>query len=167
MTEFELKFELEPANLKSVAVALLDGKATRQRLQASYFDTAEGALAAHGIVVRLRKEGRRWVQTAKGSTADVLQRLEHNAALPTGLVSALPALDLSRHRGTPVGKLIDKALGLKGSCRYPGLELLYSTDVQRIARTVTYGSSIVEIALDQGRVFCAAQSQAICELEFE
>ena len=54
MTEFELKFEIPPAMLKSVASAVLEGKATRQRLQASYFDTADGALAAHGIVVRLR-----------------------------------------------------------------------------------------------------------------
>ena len=113
MTEFELKFEIPPANLKSVAVAVLEGKVTRQRLQASYFDTADGALAVHGIVVRMRKEGRRWVQTAKAPTADLLERLEHNAALSVGHASALPTLDLSRHCGTPVGKVIDLALGHK------------------------------------------------------
>ena len=105
MTEFELKFEIPLAKLKGVAVAMLEGKATRQRLQASYFDTADRALAAHGIVVRLRKEGRRWVQTAKGPTADLLDRLEHNAALPSQSAAAMPALDLSRHRETPVGKV--------------------------------------------------------------
>ena len=98
MTEFELKFEIPPASLKSVAVDVLEGKATRQRLQASYFDTADGALAAHGIVVRLRKEGRRWVQTAKAPTADLLERLEHNAVLPTCRAGVVPALELSRHR---------------------------------------------------------------------
>ena len=50
MTEFELKFEIPAADLKSVAMAMLEGKVTRQRLQASYFDTADGTLAAHGIV---------------------------------------------------------------------------------------------------------------------
>lgn len=59
MTEFELKFEIPLAKLKGVTVAMMEGKVTRQRLQASYFDTVDGALAAHGIVVRLRKEGRR------------------------------------------------------------------------------------------------------------
>ena len=167
MTEFELKFEIPPASLKSVAVAVLDGKATRQRLQASYFDTADGALAAHGIVVRLRKEGRRWVQTAKAPTADLLERLEHNAALPAGPAGTVPALDLSRHRSTPVGKVIDHALGLKAGDNHPRLDLLYGTDVQRTTRLVTFGRSVVEVALDQGRVFADGHSQPICELEVE
>ena len=167
MTEFELKFEVSPKNLKSVAVAMLQGKVIRQRLQASYFDTADGALAAHGIVVRLRKEGRRWVQTAKSSTADLLQRLEHNAAVPAQRVGAVPALDLSRHHGTPVGKSIDQALGLKVNDVYPNLKLLYGTDVQRVTRLVASGTSMVEIALDQGRVFSEGHAQLICELEVE
>lgn len=167
MTEFELKFEIPPANLKSVAVAVLEGKVTRQRLQASYFDTADGALAVHGIVVRMRKEGRRWVQTAKAPTTDLLERLEHNAALSVGHASALPTLDLSRHCGTPVGKVIDLALGHKTGDKYPKLDRLYGTDVQRIARLVACGSSVVEVALDQGRVFADGHSQSICELEIE
>ena len=167
MTEFELKFEIPPTHLKSVAVAVLEGKATRQRLQASYFDTPDGVLAAHSMVVRLRKEGRRWVQTAKGSTADVLERLEHNVTVAPQSAGVVPVLDLSRHRGTPVGKAIGKALGLKGNETAPSLELLYATDVQRISRQVGYGSSIVEIALDQGRVFANGRSQSICELEVE
>ena len=167
MTEFELKFEIPPAKLKGVAVAILEGKATRQRLQASYFDTADGALAAHGIVVRLRKEGRRWVQTAKGPTTDLLERLEQNAALPSQSAAAMPALDLSRHRETPVGKVIDKVLGFKAGGNYPRLDLLYETDIQRITRHIAYGASVVEVALDQGRVFTGGHSQPVCELEFE
>ena len=167
MTEFELKFEIPPAHLKSVAVAVLEGKATRQRLQASYFDTPDGVLAAHGMVVRLRKEGRRWVQTAKGSTADVLERLEHNVTVAPQGAGVVPALDLSRHRGTPIGKAIGKALGVKANDNYPSLELLYGTDVQRISRQLVHGGSVVELALDQGRVFANGHSQSICELEVE
>lgn len=167
MIEFELKLEVSPANLKGVAIDVLAGKASRQRLQASYFDTPDGALAACGIVVRLRKEGRRWVQTAKGPASSMLERLEHNITLPAQRAGLAPALDLSRHRSTPVGKLIDKALRLKPHQNYPTLELLYGTDVQRITRRVACGKSIVEVALDQGRVFTTAKSQPICELEFE
>lgn len=167
MTEFELKFEIPPANLKSVAGAVLDGKATRQRLQASYFDTPDGVLAMHGIVVRVRKEGRRWVQTAKGPTTDLLERLEHNAALPTQGAGIVPTIDLSRHKGTPVGKAIDKALGVKAGQNYPALKLLYGTDIQRITRLVPHNASVVEVALDQGRVFSSGQSLPICELEVE
>ena len=167
MTEFELKFEIPPAQLKSVAAAVLAGAATRKRLQASYFDTPDGALARHGIVVRLRKEGRRWVQTAKGPTEDLLERLEHNVALASQSAGMTPLLDLARHRGTPVGKAIDKALQIKTGGSYPGVELLYGTDVQRITRLVAVGHSMVEVALDQGRVFANSHSQPICELEVE
>ena len=165
MTEFELKFETPPAHLKNVAVAVLAGEAVRQRLRASYFDTADGALAACGIVVRVRKEGRRWVQTAKGPTNDVLKRLEHNVVLSSQSAGVMPALDLSRHRGTPIGKLIDKALKLKPFEPCPSMELLYGTDVQRITRLVATGKSVVEVAMDQGRVFANGHSQALCELE--
>ena len=167
MTEFELKFEIPPANLKGVTAALAEGKSIRRRFQASYFDTANGALATHGIEVRLRKEGRRWVQSAKRRTADLLARLEHNIDLPLHSARDMPALDLSRHRGGPIGKLIDKALGLKRNQSYPKLELLYSTDVQRTTKSMTSGVSVLEVTLDQGRIFCAAKSRAICELEVE
>ena len=167
MTEFELKFEIPPARLKSVASAVLEGKATRQRLQASYFDSADGALAAHGIVVRLRKEGRRWVQTAKGPTADLQERLEHNVVLSNQSAGLAPPLDLSRHCNTPVGKMIDKALEFKAAGNYPGMELLYGTDVQRMTRLVSFNGSVVEVALDQGRVFAGGSAQSISELEVE
>ena len=167
MTEFELKLEIPPAHLKNVAVAMREGKAVRQRLQASYFDTPDGALAKHGIVVRLRKEGGRWVQTAKGSTSDMLTRLEHNANLPPQRTGTVPALDLSRHQGTPVGRAIGKALGLKATDKHPRLELVYGTDVRRISRSVAHGNSVIEIALDQGHVFANGLSQPLCELELE
>lgn len=167
MTEFEVKFEIPLAQLKSVGIAVLEGKAKRQRLQASYFDTPDGALAKRGIVVRLRKEGRRWVQTAKGPTSDVLERLEHNVAIGYQAAGVVPAVDLSRHLGTPVGKAMDKALELKDDKNCPALVLLYGTDVQRLSRCVAHAGSVMEISLDQGRVFANGRSQPICELEIE
>ena len=35
----------------------------------TYYDTDDCALAAAGIVLRLRRDGRRWVQTVKGPAA--------------------------------------------------------------------------------------------------
>ncbi len=147
------------------------GKTFSERLQASYFDTAEGALSAHGIVVRLRKEGRRWVQTAKGPTDNLLERLEHNVAVPAQGKGRLPTLDLIRHRGTPVGDAIDKALGVKGDDNYPSLLFFYGTDIKRITTRIACDGSMVEVALDRGCVFTEGatkrRSQPICELEFE
>ena len=171
MTEFELKFEIPPEHLKSVATAVLQGGAKRQRLQASYFDTPDGALAKRGIVLRLRKEGRRWVQTAKGPTTDMLERLEHNVTLGYQGAVLVPAVDVSLHAGTPIGKAIDKAIDKasrpKTTQNSPSLVLMYGTDIQRISRRVAQAGSVVEIVLDQGRVFANGRSQSICELEIE
>ena len=158
MTEFELKFEIPPRRLPAVKAAMQEAECNAQHLQARYFDTADGVLAAHGIAVRLRKEGKRWVQTAKGSTADLLLRLEHNAALPAQRAGVVPSLDLARHRGTPIGNAIDQALGVKANDLFPKLKLLYGTDVQRVTRFESIGTSMVEIALDQGRVFSAGNT---------
>ena len=167
MTEFELKFEIPAANLERVAAALKDGKISRQRLQARYFDTVDGTLAAHGLVVRMRKEGRRWVQTAKGPSATLLERLEHNVTLAQQTAGTEPGVDLARHAGTPVGNAIACALNLKASEDFSSLTPLYDTDVHRVTRLVEHGGSVMEIALDRGRIQSGTKSLDLCELEIE
>jgi triphosphatase len=167
MTEFELKFEIPQTALQRVAAALNDGRIDRARLQATYFDTEDGALARNGLVVRVRKEGRRWVQTAKGPTSVLLERLEHNVNLTRQVKGVEPDVDLARHAGTPVGDAISKALNLKAGESYPHLVPLYETDVQRVTRLVAMDESMVEVALDQGRIVSGNQSLPICELEIE
>ena len=167
MTEFELKLEIPADRLTAVTAEVREGQALRQRLQARYFDTEDGLLARARIVVRLRKEGRQWVQTAKAPGKAALERLEHNLVLKAPAAGAAPAFDLARHAGTPVGDAIQKALKLKSGDRLPPLVPLYETDVQRITRIVTHGDTAVELALDQGRVVSGTYSQPLCELELE
>jgi triphosphatase len=167
MTEFELKFEVPSANLLRVAAALKEGKTSRQRLQARYFDTAQGALAAQGLVVRMRKEGRRWVQTAKGPTSTLLERLEHNVSLAQPTKGAEPEVDLARHAATPVGHAIAKALNLQAGEAFPPLVPLYEMDVHRTTRLMEHAGSVVEIALDRGHIQSGSQSLEVCELEVE
>ena len=113
MTEFELKFEIPPRRLPAVKAAMQEAECNAQHLQARYFDTADGALARKGLVVRVRQEGAHWVQTAKGPTSDPLHRLEHNVALASPPANGdFPGVDLARHAGTPVGERLTKALGL-------------------------------------------------------
>jgi triphosphatase len=167
MNEFELKFEIPPASLPRVAAAMLDGSTSRQRLHAWYFDTPEASLAQHGLVVRVRKEGRRWVQTAKGPTTGPLERLEDNAPLPSRTAPGTLHVDLALHAATPVGKAIHKALNFKAGMAYPALLQLYESDVQRITRVIEKGGTVVELALDRGRVLAGPHSEVLCELEVE
>lgn len=167
MTEFELKFEIPPRRLPAVKAAMQETKCNAQRLQARYFDTADGALARKGLVVRVRQEGAHWVQTAKGPTSDPLHRLEHNVALASPANGDFPGVDLARHAGTPVGERLTKALGLKEGEPAPMLILVYATDVQRLTRCVSLEGSDIELALDVGSVVSGQRSATLCELEIE
>ncbi|MGJ7604807.1 CHAD domain-containing protein [Variovorax sp. LT1R20] len=167
--EIEFKFQIPADRLKAVEAALRRGTVVRTRLQARYFDTADQALAAEGIVLRLRKEGRRWVQTVKATGDNALHRLEHNVDL--GTAAASPAIDPQRHQGTPVGDRLAKVLTASGA---PLVER-QSTDIVRLTRDVRVtgpGGAVVEMALDVGKVVAYAgtpeQSESpVCELELE
>jgi triphosphatase len=165
MDEFELKFEIPASSLKRLSAAVHSAKPQLQMLRACYFDTADGMLAANGLVLRMRKEDNCWVQTAKGITDTPLERLEHNVRLAKS--KSMPSIDLSRHEGELVGKKIAKALKLKSSSAKPKLIMLYETDVQRLMFLVAHAGSVMEIALDQGMVVNGARSVALRELEIE
>lgn len=167
MTEFELKLEIPAHRLQPLLDAIRQGDTARQRLRATYFDTQDGALAARGIVVRMRQEGRKWVQTAKAPGSGPLARLEHNAPVVPDGAGTAPSVDLARHTGTPVGEAIRRALKLKPRAALPPLVPLYETDVTRLSVTVPHGESEVEIALDEGRIVAGTQSVPLRELELE
>ena len=70
MSEIELKFlldELTPSDLWArVKASKLASSGPRTRtLRSIYLDTPEHALKKAGIALRLRRDGRRWIQTVK------------------------------------------------------------------------------------------------------
>ena len=167
VTEFELKLEIPADRLQPLLAAIGHGDTVRERLRATYFDTQDGRLARRGIVVRMRREGRKWVQTAKTPGSGPLARLEHNAPVAPDEAGMTPAVDLARHTGTPVGETIRRALKLKAGAAFPPLVALYETDVTRLSVSVRHGESEVEIALDQGRIVAGDRSVPVRELELE
>ncbi len=163
MTEIELKFQVPEAARAAVlaAVAGRGGTARSVRLQAAYFDTPDGRLAAAGVALRLRREGTRWVQTLKAAGDDAMTRLEHN--VPRRERSAVPpAPDLALHAGTPAGERLAALLG-------PGDELVcrYRTDIRRMQRAVRRQGALLELAFDQGRIVAGDAAVPVCELEIE
>ena len=167
VTEFELKFEIPADRRRLVEAALRRGKVDRVHLRACYFDTEESRLARYGIALRLRHEGGGWVQTAKGPGIGPLLRQEHNFELETAIKKSVPTVDLARHSGTPVGMQIEKALKLRSGAAAPLMKPVYETDILRLKRTARHAGTVVEMALDRGRIFTVQLSQAVCELELE
>lgn len=166
--EIELKFGIPAERLKAVEAALRRGAVVRTRLQARYFDTADGALAAQGMVLRLRKEGRRWVQTLKARGDGLVQREEHNVDLGVARAGAVPQADPQRHQGTPAG---ERLIALLAKSAAP-LAARYGTDIWRLTRQLRSNGSTVELALDLGHVVAhpdtpQARTSPVQELELE
>ncbi|MBX3607037.1 MAG: CYTH and CHAD domain-containing protein [Piscinibacter sp.] len=164
MTETELKFQVPSARRRGVAEAVAGRSGgTRQRLQAVYLDTEDRALARCGVALRLRREGRRWVQTLKAAGSDRMQRLEHNVPR-TGTTAAPPPVDPALHDGTPAGERLAAALREAPDAV---LRPLYRTDVHRLARTLRTRGGTLEIAFDEGHLLAGERRLPVCELEIE
>ena len=168
MQEIELKFQVPIVARAATEAWVHKGSTRRLRLQAAYFDTADRRLAAAGLALRLRLEGRHWVQTLKGGGADGMTRLEHEVPLDARGRS-LPALDPARHAGTPAG---DRLLALLATPDAGPLHCLYQTDIVRLTRTLRgRGGARIEIAYDRGHLVAGQAGrllrEPVCELELE
>ena len=141
------------ASSQAVLREIKQREATRIRLHAMYFDTPERELAKARIAIRLRQEGRDWVQTLKMPGINAITRIELNHPRPG------PVLDLSVYAGTEVEAAL---AAIKGE-----LGLRYETDVQRMLRKVRTRYGTVELAYDTGILRAGALELPISELEFE
>lgn len=173
LQEIELKFQVPQAARAAVLKAVQTATARQTRLQARYLDTAERHLALARAALRLRREGRRWVQTLKAEGDNPMQRLEHEVVLPVG--RGAPVLDLRRHLDTPAAVALARALGLDPQvCAERirggddlGLAVCFETDILRTHRELRVAGGRVELAFDQGRIRAAGRTLAVCELEME
>lgn len=163
--EIELKFQVSP-RARAAVLAEVAGRSgsVRERLRAAYYDTPDRRLAQAGLALRLRHEGRGWVQTLKGAGDHAMARLEHEVAVPRLPRGAAPVLDLSRHDGTPAGQRLAAALGAEGAA---DLQELYRTDVERTRRRLRTRGGTVELAFDAGEIRAGGRSWPVCELEIE
>lgn len=161
-TEIELKFLVPAAAGAALRAELARGAAPPQRisLAAMYLDTSDRRLARSGIAWRLRREGRRWVQTLKAGGANALERFEHEVA------RADATHDASLHAGTTIG---DKLVAILREAHAEGaeVEVRFRTDVRRTTRQLRTRGAVVEAAFDEGRLLSHGASQRIRELEFE
>lgn len=129
----------------------------RDQLESIYFDTADGLLRKSGYVVRVRKTRKGYVQTVKAEGDGLIERPEWEQGV-AGFEPDRAALD-----ATPLAGL------LEGN---PQLAALFSVSVERSTYLVKQGSSLIEVALDQGRVrkpeaARSADTTFISEIELE
>ncbi len=170
MNETELRFQVPATARRAVEAGVATATAQRTRLQAIYFDTPDRRLAKAGLALRLRKEGRKWMQTLKAGDPHAMQRFEHNVARPR-LAADVHAdslqPDLALHEGTEGGNLLARALRPEEGEPAAALRALFRTDIRRCHRIVRTAKGSVELAFDVGFIIAGARRLPVCELEIE
>ncbi len=163
-TEKELKLALEgitAEQLQSLPEVLAHavGTARQRQVNSIYFDTDTLSLLKRGIALRLRRDGRRWVQTAKTSgsaCAGLHKRGEWETALDG------PDLQLDRFQQPQLKKLFAKP-ELRAA-----LVPVFRTEFERTSWDLHYPRNVhIEMALDLGWIQVGGDSEKISEIELE
>jgi triphosphatase len=148
--ETELKLRIAPDAAAKLArhpaiLAVKRGRPRRARVVSTYYDTDDRALAAAGIALRLRRDGRRWVQTVKGPAAaatggGVAARAEFEWPVTGG------KLDPLRFATTPYRRALGRA-------EQQGLAAHFTTDFARTTIPLAFpDSTMALLCVDIGEV---------------
>lgn len=156
-TEVELKFSIAPEDLRRLRrhPLLAGAPIKRQSLVATYYDTPDLALYRRSLTLRIRKEGRRYVQTLKEgnpSVASGFGRLEWQA----------PVARLSPDLSAP--DFLPRLGDLDGA-----LHPVFTSRVRRLScRLHPMPGTTIELCCDQGQIEAPNGARLpICEIELE
>jgi triphosphatase len=163
LSELELKFSIDAEAERRLVRRLRQwGPACSElgtlRLRSIYFDTADLDLSKSGIALRLRRDGRRWVQTAKLS-----------ATLVAGL-SSLNEIECPVHGANlDLGRFDDPQTedAIRLSASGKPLVPVFETVIKRRLWLLDYTGTRAEIAIDAGEVVGGGRRAEIREIEIE
>lgn len=164
--EVEVKLAVAAHDLERLAAApMLTERAlrtTRRELLGTYFDTRDGRLWRRGVALRVRRTGRRRVQTLKGPSQG------------TGAAADRPELEVAIESDTPdLAAFRDPlAFELTGLVLPGELVPVFTTRIERTELEVGWPSldrreAIVAVALDRGRIVADGKEEPIAEVELE
>ena len=155
--ELKLALELNQVDAFRRLMARRRSQPSRQELQTYYFDTPELALGDLGMALRLRRSGKRWIQTLKtegNRTGGLSVRAEYETPVSGH------ALDLSR--------LPQQALEQIPQALREQLVPVFETRFVRTAWLLPgQRGARIEVALDVGEVCAGGRVLPVCEIELE
>lgn len=153
--EIELKLELTPEAADRIeAAGLLAGDPHKAQQTSIYFDTPDLALAKGGVSLRIRRSGRKRIQTIKvggAGAAGLFARSEWERPVRDDT----PILD----DATPIMALLGDVAGTVAP--------VFQVKIERRSWLINEGGTVFELVLDRGEVIAAERRSAICEIELE
>jgi inorganic triphosphatase YgiF len=156
--EVELKFRVPAHGLQGLASGQIPGARAEAREESQqisvYFDTAKHKLKRHGLSLRVRHKGDKYIQTIKSAAGASFGRGEWE----TEIEGNTP--DFGKVDGTPLQQLASEKLLSR-------LKPIFETSVHRIIVPVRAGKSEIELAVDRGTLIAGRRSRPIEELELE
>jgi inorganic triphosphatase YgiF len=156
--EIELKLLL-PAGAAALLrhPRLLGVPPARRQLYTVYFDTQDFELAKRGVALRVRRAGRRWIQTLK-TEADSTGGLSARVELEVPVSG--PGVELDRFPPEARNR-VPESLANK-------LAPVFTTRfIRRTWQLTGIRGSQIEVALDEGEIRAGDKTEAIRELELE
>ncbi len=163
-TELELKLslskdELERFRRRPILRELAIDRPKRRKLRSIYFDTPDLRLHRAKMSLRVRKKGRRWLQTVKCKT-----QIQH------GLSNPIEVENYVKRAEPDLERIGDEALKqqLIDLISDQPLRPAFETSIWRTTRNVEFpGAGTIELALDRGEIHAGGKTKDICEVELE
>lgn len=156
--EVEVKLQLpsaSPARLRQVPLLReANGAAQKQTQVSVYFDTENLKLRKHGLTLRVRHVGDRYIQTIKSCNGGLFERGEWE----TEIESDQP--DLTRGDTSALDALGTKELRKQ-------LRPIFETRVERTTYPFARKDYEIELTIDRGEIDAGDHSLPLCEAEFE
>ena len=151
--EFELKFAVPSAEVLDAVEQALDGQAVVWHMATTYYDTPDRAMRSRKWTLRVRQENETSVVTIKTpAPGGARGEWECHGTDPVAAAPLLTAL------GAP--KELEELLR-------EGVVPVCGAAFTRRAIPVQTGDTLVEVALDAGRLFREDREMPLCELEVE
>jgi triphosphatase len=158
--ENELKFEVSLDDLQKLSTAQrlkpADGQFARHKYFVStYFDTPEHFLRRNAVSLRIRRAGKKYLQTIKTAKDGIaIGRGEWESKVESD------EPDFQAARDTALKPLLSRRVRRD-------LGPIFRTHVHRTLVSLRPGNSLVELALDQGHVQVGRNATPLAEVELE
>ncbi len=162
--EVELKLQIAPDDVPRLLrhrllASQAQGRPRKQSLLNVYYDSVDLRLNKQRVALRLRRIGKRWIQTIKGEgrvAGGLHERPEWETETTEGVL---------RFDGLPEG-------ALQHLFAQPGLQQalqpMFTVEFSRSLLDLHWaGGDHIELALDRGRIRADGRAEMLCELELE